>query len=94
MGGPGALNVQSGSDAVKTIPSYGDSGHNIHQDQPELVIEAIRQVVVGVRLTLRLVGRNRHYRARGPMSRCIDACSGGLIWKLFRGYLYLWIFRT
>ena len=27
-----------------------DSGHDIHQDQPELVIEAIRQVVVGVRL--------------------------------------------
>jgi pimeloyl-ACP methyl ester carboxylesterase len=26
-----------------------DSGHDIHQDQPELVIEAIRQVVVGVR---------------------------------------------
>jgi hypothetical protein len=49
VGGPGALNVQSGSDAVKTIPSYGDSGYDIHQDQPELVIEAIRQVVVGVR---------------------------------------------
>jgi pimeloyl-ACP methyl ester carboxylesterase len=27
----------------------GTSGHNIHQDQPELVIEAIRQVVAGVR---------------------------------------------
>jgi len=26
-----------------------DSGHDIHQDQPELVIEAIRQVVAGVR---------------------------------------------
>lgn len=26
-----------------------ESGHNIHQDQPELVIEAIRQVVAGVR---------------------------------------------
>jgi len=26
-----------------------ESGHNIHQDQPELVIEAIRQVVEGVR---------------------------------------------
>ena len=25
------------------------SGHDIHQDQPELVIEAIRQVVAGVR---------------------------------------------
>lgn len=25
------------------------SGHNIHQDQPELVVEAIRQVVAGVR---------------------------------------------
>jgi pimeloyl-ACP methyl ester carboxylesterase len=25
-----------------------DSGHDIHQDQPELVIEAIREVVVGV----------------------------------------------
>ena len=27
----------------------GQSGHNIHQDQPALVIEAIRQVVAGVR---------------------------------------------
>jgi pimeloyl-ACP methyl ester carboxylesterase len=27
----------------------GESGHDIHQDQPELVIEAIRQVVGGVR---------------------------------------------
>jgi pimeloyl-ACP methyl ester carboxylesterase len=27
----------------------GTSGHNIHQDQPELVVEAIRQVVAGVR---------------------------------------------
>jgi pimeloyl-ACP methyl ester carboxylesterase len=27
----------------------GQSGHNIQQDQPALVIEAIRQVVVGVR---------------------------------------------
>ena len=26
-----------------------DSGHDIHQDQPQLVIEAIRQVVEGVR---------------------------------------------
>jgi pimeloyl-ACP methyl ester carboxylesterase len=26
-----------------------DSGHDIHQDQPELVTEAIRQVVAGVR---------------------------------------------
>lgn len=26
-----------------------DSGHDVHQDQPELVIEAIRQVVEGVR---------------------------------------------
>jgi pimeloyl-ACP methyl ester carboxylesterase len=26
-----------------------DSGHDIHQDQPELVIEAIRQVVIGAR---------------------------------------------
>jgi pimeloyl-ACP methyl ester carboxylesterase len=26
-----------------------ESGHDIHQDQPELVIEAIRQVVMGVR---------------------------------------------
>jgi pimeloyl-ACP methyl ester carboxylesterase len=25
------------------------SGHDIHQDQPELVTEAIRQVVMGVR---------------------------------------------
>ena len=27
----------------------GDSGHDIHQDQPALVVEAIRQVVAGVR---------------------------------------------
>jgi pimeloyl-ACP methyl ester carboxylesterase len=27
----------------------GHSGHDIHQDQPELVTEAIRQVVTGVR---------------------------------------------
>jgi pimeloyl-ACP methyl ester carboxylesterase len=27
----------------------GKSGHDVHQDQPELVIEAIRQVVAGVR---------------------------------------------
>ena len=26
-----------------------ESGHDIHQDQPELVTEAIRQVVTGVR---------------------------------------------
>jgi pimeloyl-ACP methyl ester carboxylesterase len=26
-----------------------ESGHNIHQDQPDLVIEAIRQVVDAVR---------------------------------------------
>jgi pimeloyl-ACP methyl ester carboxylesterase len=26
-----------------------ESGHDIHQDQPELVIEAVRQVVEGVR---------------------------------------------
>ena len=26
-----------------------ESGHDIHQDQPALVIEAIRQVVAGVR---------------------------------------------
>jgi pimeloyl-ACP methyl ester carboxylesterase len=26
-----------------------DSGHDIHQDQPQLVVEAIRQVVAGVR---------------------------------------------
>jgi pimeloyl-ACP methyl ester carboxylesterase len=26
-----------------------DSGHDIHQDQPELVTEAIRQAVAGVR---------------------------------------------
>ncbi len=26
-----------------------ESGHDIHQDQPQLVIEAIRQVVEGVR---------------------------------------------
>jgi hypothetical protein len=25
-----------------------ESGHDIHQDQPELVIEAVRQVVDGV----------------------------------------------
>jgi pyridoxine 5'-phosphate synthase PdxJ len=34
-------------DARFTVAS--ESGHDIHQDQPELVIEAIRQVVAGVR---------------------------------------------
>jgi pimeloyl-ACP methyl ester carboxylesterase len=34
-------------DARYTVAS--ESGHDIHQDQPELVIEAIRQVVAGVR---------------------------------------------
>jgi pimeloyl-ACP methyl ester carboxylesterase len=34
-------------DARFTLAS--ESGHDIHQDQPELVIEAIRQVVAGVR---------------------------------------------
>jgi pimeloyl-ACP methyl ester carboxylesterase len=34
-------------DARFTVAS--ESGHNIHQDQPELVIEAVRQVVEGVR---------------------------------------------
>ena len=35
-----------------------DSGHDIHQDQPELVTEAIRQVVTGVR------NRDRWYGLR------------------------------
>ncbi len=26
-----------------------ESGHDIHQDQPEQVVEAVRQVVAGVR---------------------------------------------
>jgi hypothetical protein len=48
-----------------------DSGHDTHQDQPELVIEAIRQVVVGVRHPatwndLRLVARNRHFTQPEP----------------------------
>jgi hypothetical protein len=34
-------------DARFTVAS--ESGHDIHQDQPELVTEAIRQVVAGVR---------------------------------------------
>ncbi|MCD6032965.1 MAG: putative hydrolase [Thermomicrobiales bacterium] len=34
-------------DARFTVAS--ESGHDIHQDQPELVIEAVRQVVAGVR---------------------------------------------
>ena len=41
-------------DLAKLVPSahYAiatKSGHNIHQDQPELVIAAIRQVVEAVR---------------------------------------------
>jgi pimeloyl-ACP methyl ester carboxylesterase len=34
-------------DARFTVAS--ESGHDIHQDQPELVIEAIQQVLQGVR---------------------------------------------
>ncbi|HEU5430131.1 MAG TPA: alpha/beta fold hydrolase [Thermomicrobiales bacterium] len=41
-------------DKVALVPNArftlaAESGHDIHQDQPELVIEAIRQVVAGVR---------------------------------------------
>jgi hypothetical protein len=36
------------TDARFTVAS--ERGHDIHQDQPEMVLEAIRQVVTGVRL--------------------------------------------
>jgi pimeloyl-ACP methyl ester carboxylesterase len=45
----------AGNEAQATLVPNGrfsvasESGHDIHQDQPELVIEAIRQVVAGVR---------------------------------------------
>ena len=47
--------IRAGNEAkVALVPKArfsvaGESGHDIHQDQPELVIEAIRQVVAGVR---------------------------------------------
>jgi pimeloyl-ACP methyl ester carboxylesterase len=45
----------AGNEALATLAPNArfsvatESGHDIHQDQPELVIEAIRQVVAGVR---------------------------------------------
>jgi pimeloyl-ACP methyl ester carboxylesterase len=41
-------------DLARLVPdarfaNANQSGHNIHQEQPELVIEAIREVVMGVR---------------------------------------------
>jgi pimeloyl-ACP methyl ester carboxylesterase len=47
--------LRAGNEALATLVSdarftvASESGHDIHQDQPELVIEAIRQVVAGVR---------------------------------------------
>jgi pimeloyl-ACP methyl ester carboxylesterase len=47
--------LRAGNEALATlVPNArftvgSESGHDIHQDQPELVIEAIRQVVAGVR---------------------------------------------
>jgi hypothetical protein len=50
-----------------------DSGHDIHQDQPELAAEAIRQVVAGVHspdtwYDLRLAARNSYFFAQSVMS--------------------------
>ncbi len=57
-----------------------ESGHDIHQDQPELVTEAIRQVVAGVRnpdtwydLTSCCVRTGKTtvtHRSRGPVYQC------------------------
>ncbi|MBX3070121.1 MAG: alpha/beta hydrolase [Thermomicrobiales bacterium] len=45
---------QTNEDLATLVPNArfsvaAESGHDIHQDQPELVVEAIRQVVAGVR---------------------------------------------
>ena len=47
-----ALQQASYEDLATLVPGArfsvaSESGHDIHQDQPELVIEAIRQVVAG-----------------------------------------------
>lgn len=55
--GPGeleALLLKANEEQATLVPNARftvatESGHDIHQDQPELVIEAIRQVVEGVR---------------------------------------------
>ena len=49
-----AILVTANEDLATLVPNArfsvaSESGHDIHQDQPELVIEAIRQVVAGVR---------------------------------------------
>jgi pimeloyl-ACP methyl ester carboxylesterase len=49
-----ALLLKANEDLATLVPNArftvaSESGHDIHQDQPELVIEAIRQVVAGVR---------------------------------------------
>ena len=49
-----ALQQASFEDLAALVPQArfsvaSESGHDIHQDQPELVIEAVRQVVAGVR---------------------------------------------
>jgi pimeloyl-ACP methyl ester carboxylesterase len=49
-----ALLLKANEDLATLAPQArftvaSESGHDIHQDQPELVIEAIRQVVAGVR---------------------------------------------
>jgi pimeloyl-ACP methyl ester carboxylesterase len=46
--------LKANEDLATLVPNArftvaSESGHDIHQDQPELVIEAIRQVVAGVR---------------------------------------------
>ena len=49
-----AVLLAANEDLATLVPNArfsvaSESGHDIHQDQPELVIEAIRQVVAGVR---------------------------------------------
>ena len=49
-----AILLKANEDLATLVPNARfsvatESGHDIHQDQPELVIEAIRQVVAGVR---------------------------------------------
>ena len=41
--------ISPSSSPMRTTAIAAKSGHNIHQDQPELVIAAIREVVEAVR---------------------------------------------
>ena len=53
------------------------SGHYVHQDQPELVIEAIRQVVTGVRDPD--TGHRWNPAVRTRLARCVEVLVGGAL---------------